>query len=70
MLILILMFTLTGATLGVLATGITVSAHGASTVVVHPHAGSEYVTVVVDRDLGTAVAAQEEVWWQPQDSSQ
>lgn len=51
------------------ATGMTVSAHGASTVVVQPHSAAEYVTVVIDVLVGTAEAGQEEVWWQPHISS-
>lgn len=59
-----------GMTVGTAATGIVVSAHGAATVLVHPHSFSEYVTVVVDMDVGRADAGQELVWWQAQESSQ
>lgn len=60
----------TGIAVGVTGTGIAVSAQGASTVLVQPHSFSEYVTVVVDMDVGNADAEQELVWWHAQESSQ
>ena len=55
------------AAAGVIA--IVVGAHEALTVVVHPHSEALYVTVVVLRLVGTAVASQLDVLWQPHSSS-
>ena len=52
------------------ATGMIVSAQGASIVVVHPHSVAEYVTVVLDMGVvGRASTPQVVVLWQAHSSS-